>query len=95
LWSSGAPSEKGCRCVAEKCLKASFGLCQKDRVNVPQPRKGDGSRKFNEQRSLQVILEKTMTLVEIFQLMKEMRFCLTASLALPWEWLSWIEGLEI
>jgi hypothetical protein len=44
---------------------------------------------------IQIILEKTMTLVEIFQLMKEMKFCLTASLALPWEWPSWIEGLEM
>jgi hypothetical protein len=51
LWSSGAPSEKGGHCVAEKCFKASFGLCQKYRVNVPQPIKGDGSRKFNERRS--------------------------------------------
>jgi hypothetical protein len=44
---------------------------------------------------IQMILEKIMTLVEIFQLMKEMKFCLTASLALSWESPSWIEGLEM
>jgi hypothetical protein len=42
-----------------------------------------------------MILEKTMPLVEIFQLMKEMKFCMTASLALPWEWPCWIEGPEM
>jgi hypothetical protein len=50
LWSSGVRSEKGGRCVAEKGFKSSVCLCQKDRVNVPQPRKG--GRKFNERRSV-------------------------------------------